>query len=461
MKNRITTFIFCVISTLTFAQKPTFNIKYSEQLAVFEFIQNLSKNYPENVFKTEFSKSKYNLEKYKNLISKFDKLSIDYSYEFEEFPNGSKIPMQTRDILKKYLIETENLKDFKLRSLGIITNKTLNELTEIIAEFKPIYNEIIYNPNKEKFEQQLLEITKYSSEKKIENYFETGLIFYNSSWDNSIPFEIAFYPLPNSQGFTAQAFFNNFISAIPSNLKDYKDLFSVMLHEIFHIIYNEQSLEVKTEIDKYFAENNSKSSNYAYQLLNEVLATSLGNGYVFEKLNGKVDTGDWYNRKYINRMAKQIYPLVNEYISQRKPIDKNFIDNYIKQYEENFPNWINELDNIMTYRYVISENENDFDVIDQKYRSRSIANYETEISESSIEKMKKTSLTKVIIISRNNNENLSLIQKEFKELNNWKFNSENEFIDKIFLEDKSQLIIINQNKSTTEMLIKKLETENK
>src|SRR5690606_24811418 len=127
----------------------------------------------------------------------------------------------------------------------------------------------------EKFEQQLLEITKYSSEKKIENYFETGLIFYNSSWDNSIPFEIAFYPLPNSQGFTAQAFFNNFISAIPSNLKDYKDLFSVMLHEIFHIIYNEQSLEVKTEIDKYFAENNSKSSNYAYQLLNEVLATSL------------------------------------------------------------------------------------------------------------------------------------------------------------------------------------------
>ena len=36
---------------------------------------------------------------------------------------------------------------------------------------------------------------------------------------------------------------------------DYKDLFSVMLHEIFHIVYNEQSLEVKTEIDKNFKEN--------------------------------------------------------------------------------------------------------------------------------------------------------------------------------------------------------------
>lgn len=459
MKNNILKIIFCFISTLSFAQKPTFEIKYSEQLAVFVFIQNLSENYPENVFKTEFEKSKYNTEKHKNSIAKFDKLAIDYSYEFTEYPNGSKIPMQTRDILKKNLIESENLRDFKIRTVGIITNKTLKDLTDLIVEFTPIYNELIYNPNKDKFEKQILDITKYSTENKIENYFETGLTFYNSSWDNSIPFKIAFYPLPNSQGFTAQAFYNNFISAIQTNLKDYKDLFSVMLHEIYHIIYNEQSLEVKTEIDKNFQESKLKSSNYAYQLLNEVLATSLGNGYVYEKLDGKIDSGEWYNRKYINLMAKQIYPLINEYISQRKPIDENFIDSYIAQYEKNYPNWINELDNIFTYRYVITENEKDFDIIDQKYSYRSSANYETEITKSGIEKMKKSPLTKLIIISQNNKEKLNLVKKEFKELNKWKFNSENEFSYKILLEDKSQLIVINQKKSTTEMLINKLETE--
>ena len=461
MKIKILIILSYIIATSTFAQRAKFNIKYSEQLAVFVFVENLSQNYPENVFKTEFNKSKYNTEKFKNLISTFRKLSIDYSYEFEEFPSGSKIPMQTRDILKKNLIETENIKDFKLRSIGIITIKTLNELTDLIREFTPIYNELIYKPNKEKFEKQILEITKYSTDNKIESYFETGLVFYNSNWDNSIPFEIAFYPLPNSQGFTAQAFCNNFISAIQTNLKDYKDLFSVMLHEIFHIIYNEQSLEVKTEIDKNFKENKLKSSNYAYQLLNEVLATALGNGYVFEKLDGKIDSKDWYNQKYINLMAKQIYPLVNEYISQKKPIDKNFIDKYIKQYEENFPNWINELNNIMAYRYILSENEKDFDIIDQKYTYRTSANYETDISESSIQKIKKTSLTKLIIVSKNNKEKLNLIKKEFKELNKWKFNSEIEFNYKILIDDKSQLIILNQKKSTIEMLIEKLETETK
>jgi hypothetical protein len=455
MKHRLL-LIFLFLTTLAFGQKTAFKIKYSEQLAVFVFLQNLSENYPENVFKTEFQKSKYSIEKYKNIISKFDKLVIDYSYRFEEFPYGSKKDMQTEDILKKNLIETENLKDFKVRSIGIIPNKTLNDLEESILEFTPIYNELIYNPNKEKFEKQLAEIIKYSNEHQIENYFETGLLFYNSSWDNSIPFEIAFYPLPNSKGFTAQSFCNNFVSAIQTDLKSYKDLFSVMLHETYHIIYNEQSLEVKTKIDTYFKESKSEYSNYAYQLMNEALATALGNGYVYDKLNKTIDTRDWYNKKYINLMAKQIYPFVQEYIDQKKSIDKNFIDNYIKLYEENFPNWINELDNIMTYRYVITENKNDFNVINQMFRYRSRTEYEDQITESSIEKMQKTPLTKVVIISKNSAEKLKLLKNKFKELENWKVSADKEFADKILLEDKSQLIILNQKKSTIETLIKSI-----
>jgi hypothetical protein len=444
------------LTTLVFGQKPIFKIKYSEQLAVFVFIQNLTENYPENVFKTEFQKSKYNIDEYKSLISKFDKLAIDYSYPFEEFPYGSKKSMQTLDILRKNLIEAENLTDFKIRSVGITPTKVLNDLAESISAFIPIYNELIYNPNKEKFEKQLEEITKYSDEHNLEHYFATGLVFYNSSWDNSIPFNIAFYPLPNSKGFTAHSFCNNFESAVQTNLKNYKDLFTVMLHETYHILYDEQPIEVKTEIDNYFKENKSKCRNYAYQLLNEALATALGNGYVYEKLDGKIDTEDWYNKKYINLMAKQMYPLVKEYIVQNKSIDKNFIDNYIKLYEDNFPNWINELDNILTYRYVISENENDFNTVNKMFRYRSKAEYETQITEISIEKMQKTPLTKVIIISKNNNDKLKLIKRKFKELNNWKFNAGKDFSYKTLLDDKSQLIILNQKESTIETLIKSI-----
>jgi len=452
--NIVIKYLFFFLTLQTFGQNASFKIKYSEQLAVFVFLENLSEYYPDNVFKTEFQKSKYNIEKYKNIISKFEQLSISYSFRFEDFPYGSKKTMQTQDILKKNLIETDNLNDFKIRSAGMIPNKTLSDLGECISKFTPIYNELIYNPNKEKFEKQLDEIQKYSNDHKIEDYFKTGLVFYNSSWDSSIPFEAAFYPLPNSKGFTASAFCNNFVSAIQTDLKSHKDLFSVMMHETYHIIYDEQSLEVKTEIDTYFKENESKCSNYAYQLLNEVLATVLGNGYVYEKLDGKLDAGEWYNNKYINLMAKKIYPLAKEYIDQSKPIDKNFIDQYIKIYETNFPDWINKLDNIMTYRYVITENEKDFKAINKLFRYRSRTEYEDQITESSIEKMKQTPLTKMVIISKDSKEKIKLLKNKFKELKNWKANPDKEFADKILLEDKSQLIILNQKKSDLEALIK-------
>ncbi|WP_286969198.1 hypothetical protein [Flavobacterium sp. UBA4854] len=455
MKNTFL-LVFLLLSSLSFGQNPSFKIKYSEQLAVFVFLENLSDYYPDNVFKTEFQKSKYNVEKYKSLISKFDKLSISYSFRFEDFPYGSKKTMQTKDILKKNLIETDNLNDFKLRSAGMIPNKTLSDLGECISEFTPIYNELIYNSNKEKFEKQLDEIIKYSNEHHIEDYFKTGLAFYNSNWDNSIPFEAAFYPLPNSKGFTASAFCNNFMSAIQTDLKSHKDLFSVMMHETYHIIYDEQSLEVKTEIDTYFKENKSKCSNYAYQLMNEVLATVLGNGYVYEKLDNKVDEGEWYNNKYINLMARQIYPLTKEYIEQKKPIDKNFIDQYIQLYETNFPDWINEMNNIMTYRYVITENEKDFNVINKMFRYRSRTEYEDQITDSSIEKMKQTPLTKMVIISKDNKEKIKLLKGKFKELKNWKGNPDKEFAEKILLDDKSQLIIVNQKTSNLETLIKSI-----
>lgn len=455
MKNKIL-LLFLFLTTLGFAQKPTFKIKYSEQLAVFVFSQSLSDNYPENVFKTEFEKSKYNTEKYKTIISNFDKLNIYYSYRFDEYPFGSKKTMQTEDIVKKNLIETENLTDFKLRTIGFISNKTLSDFAESISAFTPIYNELIYNPNKEKFEKQVEEIKKYSNEHNIENYFQTGLTFYNSSWDNSIPFEIAFYPLPNSEGFTAQAFCNNFISAVQTDLKSHKDLFSVMLHETYHIIYDEQSLEVKTQIDQYFKESKSKYSNYAYQLMNEALATALGNGYVYGKLDGQIDPGDWYNKKYISLMAKQIYPLVTEYIDQKKPMDKNFIDSYINLYEVNFPDWINELNNIMSYRYVLTENEDDINAIRKMYRYRSRTEGEYQITKASIEKMKKTSLTKVIIISKNSTEKIKLLKNEFPELKKWKANANKEFAHMILLNDKSQLIIINQKTSTIETLFKSI-----
>jgi hypothetical protein len=60
----------------------------------------------------------------------------------------------------------------------------------------------------------------------------------------------------------------------------------------------------------------------------------------------------------------------------------------------------------------------------------------------------------VIIISKNNSQKLKLIKSKFKELKKWQFKADKEFAEKILLDDKSQLIVINQKESTIESLIK-------
>ena len=456
MKQLLFTFICANFVLSTFAQQTKFEVKYSEPLAVYVFVQNLSDNYPDNPFKTEFVKSIFYQDKYKELIMQFDNIDLSYTYPFENFPFFSKMPGRIDRLIKKNLIECNSLEDFKLRSTGLIPNTDLLKLTSILSDFLPLYQQLIYKPNKDNFESQLKSFSNYIKLKDVPEYFNVGLTFYNASWDNSIPFKIAFYPLPNSKGFTAEAFDNYAVSAIQTDLKDYNVLLSVMLHEVFHIIYDEQSLTVKMNLTGWFKSNSSPGSNYAYLLMNEALATVLGNGYVYAKLNGQVDTTNWYNQKYINLMAKKIYPLVNKYILAKRPMDQDFVNEYINIYQDNFPNWTKELNNLMTYRFVLSDNNEDFKSISRNYPYASFSEYEDNISQMTIDKIKTTPVTKLVIISKDHENKLKLIKKAFRELKGWTYNPQKEFTTHCFLNDKTQLIIINQVTSPTIDLLNKV-----
>jgi hypothetical protein len=460
MKNYSSFCLFFLLSHFVFGQKTAFNIKYSEPFAVFIFLSNISPSSPENVFKEAFNKSKYNDAAHQGWLAQFDTLDIHNTYEFSKYPYGSKLPAMSDAILQQNLMACTNLTDFKIRSTGIAPMGTLNQLATLIATFTPIYKELIYEPNKAVFEKQLKEVTNYVAEKNISEHFETGVKFYNSSWDSSIPFEIALYPLPRKNGYNAGAFYNYAFGAIPSYMKDYDDFMSVLLHEIYHILYSEQPLAVKIAIDKYFTINPSKSRVYAHGLLDEALATAMGNGYAYEKLTGKIDTSEWYDSKYRNLIAKAIYPMVKDYVIQKKPIDQVFINNYIKIYEEKFPTWIDEMENLMVYRCIITDNDADIQTVMKVFPQ--LTSMETgNVIISDIEKHKVLPLTKLFIVSKNNQSKLELIKKTFPELKKWNFQPKKEFLYNVFLKDKTHLFIINQLTSTTETLLKKLSTTKK
>ncbi len=457
MKIKATFLItFLLLFSMAFGQKePTISITYSKLLATYDFIQKLSKNYPDNDCKQAFQSSKFHTQHYTSLVKQLDTLNIYESYSFQGYPTGQKAPVMTTSLIEKNLINAISIQQFKNQTFGIIPNIELFAFSYILSEFEQVYDSLIYSPNKDEFEKQLNELRGFVQKSNLSNFFQKGLTFYGSQWDNSIPIDIAVIPSISKGGFTAKAFLNNAVSEVPINFKENNILFSVLMHEVYHNIYDGQSLELKLKIQSWFNKNTSKNSQYAYLMLNEALATALGNGYVYEQLNGKIDNSDWYNVKYINLMAKQIYPLVKEYVIQQKPIDKNLIDKYIASYDKNFSAWTNELNHLFTNRYVITDNPDDFAYFGKNYRYSSIYQSQTPISQSGLELMKETPITKVIITSSDNKRKLNLVKATFPELKNWKYNAQQEFVYSTNLQDKTKLIIVNKHSTTIDELLEK------
>jgi hypothetical protein len=434
---------------------PIINIKFSKLFATFEFVKNLSDSYPENKYKEIYRASEYNTENYNSLLAQFDTLNTYESYHFQKYPVGLKIPGNTDAILTKNLISSETIQEFKESSFGIIPSADLYAFSQIIEAFTEVYDSLIYQPNKLKFDAKLKHLNAFAHSSNLGMYFEQGISFYNSQWDNSIPFEIAITPSLKEVGFSATASFNNAMSEVPLGFNEYDILFSVLMHEIYHILYDEQSAEFKWELKKWFDENASKNNQYALLLLNESLATALGNGYVYERINQKIDSADWYNVKYINLMAKAIYPMLQEYLAYAKPIDKEFVDRYIHIYDTQFSQWAKELENLFTYRYFITNREEDNYYFKKNFPYVNSSHFESPITIGSFERMKEVPITKIIAVSSDHKMQLEMIKQQFPELSKWKFNSKLEFVHAIDLADNTKLFIVNMLQSDMNELMSK------
>lgn len=441
--------------TLLSQIRPEINITYSKLLSTYDFVKKLSDRYPENKYKQLFKESDFNTPRYTGLINQFDTLNLYESYYFQAYPIGQKRPVMTTSIIQRNLINAESVTDFKKETFGIVPNSELLPLANILSGFEPVYNQLIYFPNKDEIEKKLEELKSFVEKSDISLFFEKGLTFYNSEWDYSIPIDIAIIPSIKENGFTATAFLNNAVSEVPLKFKHNDILFSVLMHEIYHSVNNEQSLSFKQNIESWFKNNPSECSQYAYLLLDEALATAMGNGYVYEQLNGTPDKEDWYSNKYINLMAKGIYPVVREYLDNNKPVDQNFIDKYIAIYDKNFHDWLNELDNLLTNHYIITDNQDDLNYFWKNYPYSSISQSEVPLTQSSLERMKETPVTKIIIVSSDNKAKLELIRGSFDELKNIEFKAQKEFAYVTDLKDKTKLIIINQYSSSLEELFDK------
>jgi hypothetical protein len=456
MKQLLSVFFIVVIAGALFAQSEIrFNFHTSALYATYDFVMKLSDNYPDNELKALFQASDYNTGHYRKLIADFERLKIDYSYTFRQYPATLKAGVMSRDLLERNLAISETIDAFRNRSVGILPNEELSKLAAILENFLPVYQTVAYEPNRAAFDVQKEHFLKFVDNNSFSDYFQTGLAFYGTQWDSNIPIELNMLLSPGKGNLGARAFNNTAICEVSPDLKDHITFFVIAMHEINHIIYDNQDLEMKDNIQKWFDASGSPNGQYALLLMNEVLATALSSGYAMEQQTGKVDEQEWYANKYISEMARAIYPVVKQYIQAKKPMDEAFVKAYITIYDTQFPQWGKELAQLFTYRYIVTGSEEDWRYFRRTYRYNSYSRFSAPITAAEIEKAKAAPVTKVFIISKDHEQVLDMLKATFPELGSTNPNHKKEFITTLALEDKTKLFIINRHQSSTEEMMKK------
>ena len=201
-----------------------------------------------------------------------------------------------------------------------------------------------------------------------------------------------------------------------------KDL-GVIFHELCHILYQNQAADIQQHQERLFLSHPSPYKILAYQILDEALATALGQGWYYQQLNGALDLDIWYAVEQIDKVSKTIYMLVEEYVDASKTLDTVFVNRYLQLYENEFAESLFEVQsNISNVNLLIDEsfaNPNVlFPYFFQHFNMRSIQHFNP-IDEQHFYDWQNKLGTKMIILDKKANSNYFIKNKlEWLPLNN-------------------------------------------
>ncbi|MBC7864626.1 MAG: hypothetical protein IAF38_16760 [Bacteroidia bacterium] len=422
--------LFCwLIGFYCSSQNLQLEFTYNKQLSLLRFVKTLRR--PNGAFINEktYLDSKYNNEASKKRITALEKLNLEARIAYEGFPETRMAGRGVYDLLIIAASESNDLKDFEKRINGILPQQEQSVLIETLNYFEPVYQELIWKPCEEKFLLKVNELkgrtvtqvrknelqAAFAGGNQLNYLFGNIAAFYGAKWDRAVPFKVFLYPVSGKSGATsAQPYGNILVADLLTEEKDIPGFLGVVYHEMSHVLFSEQPVELQTKIDSLFLNNPSPYRNYAYHWFNECMATVCGNGWANENLTGKIDSAEWYNNAYINKFAKAVYPFAKTYLASSKKMDAVFIEQCITQFQKTFPDALQETDNLFTFFNMACDAEDPNPVFGGMYKFFQGRNCNSSfpIDEETISKVEKSVYTRIYFITHDNAETITALNKK-------------------------------------------------
>lgn len=273
-------------------------------------------------------------------ITKIQQINTFYEYKFEGYPKHRYNGIQLWQLLKIAASTSTNLDDFSSRIIGMLPANDLSDLIESVKVLEPVHEQLVWEPNKEPLDNYLKQLRKEALKGNFQRNFKKAANFYRSTWNHSIPFKVFILPIPDHNGAiyeiaTPEGNTLTYSIKIKKNPNLAKDL-GVIFHELCHILYKNQTKDIQHEQEKIFLNHSSKFKIIGYQVLDEAVATAIGQGWYYKELIGKLDPDMWYAVEQVNNVGKAIFDLVEEYMDSDKTLDTDFVNRYLQLYEHKF-----------------------------------------------------------------------------------------------------------------------------
>ncbi|AEA45804.1 hypothetical protein [Fluviicola taffensis] len=465
MKKLFVLASLCLVFQTAFSENTIqFQFKISKPYCILNFLETANHEHNTSSALEQFIVSKTKEDKeFAQLISDFDRIKLNYSFKREEFPNSRRPSRTTYDFLAIALVNSSTILEFRNKMLGILPNSELQKLIEIMQQAEIHYDRIIWKDYEEKLNGQRIALEKYADQ--CSEAFTKINRFYNSFWISDIPFTVALYPIPGKSGSsTSNPYSNSLCIGVFTDEIDHIATIGVVLHEMCHVLYDEQPSDFQHKLESYFFESKSPYNQFAYNFIDEGLATALGNGWAYNFLSGKPDPADWYNNEYINGFGKALYPLVTEYISANKQIDQEFVNRAIDLFGATFPNSITDYGILLNRVSIYTDSQTDEGMGDMMNLAGSYFQL-THISVSApildpnaVENLKTSPQTQLVIIDQNHEVTAKSIKKIFPELSKVKMvpNKIYSFFD---AQKRPIIILYAADKANLESLLKEMQTK--
>lgn len=389
-----------------------------------------------------------------NIGLQFQQIILDYNYERSEFPENRHRTRSTKDLFIIAAVQSDNLEQFRNRTTGIIPNSGHILLMQLMKKAEPYYNRLIWDSCYRKTLQQKAALEQYIV--LAGKAFLSFSQFYGSSWMPDQTFTVALYPIPGKNGHsTATPHANSLCVSVFADETAHEERMGVVLHEICHILYDEQPNALQHQLDSLFRKHPSPYAPYAYAYLDEGLATALGNGWGYYLLKNRMDTTAWYDDIYIDGMGHALFPLVASCINERKTIDSTFVNKAIDLFAQTFPQSVNDYNILFNKTHVYSNAETDADrnglnnIVRRNFRISSMMSMTPIDDPFTLENIKTSAYTQLIIVHRNHAETFKKLTSIFPQLSGYlKGKKDKAFIVAFHDLAKRPIIIISANNNS-------------